>query len=101
MKKRKYLYRLAMSVFLILLLPLVIFIVCFGKYSYEKVENSNESYCKALMDYYMVQLDWMIINLKEHSALVCADSKKSTSILQGLHMSLQKPHFTFVAILNM
>lgn len=80
MKKRKYLYRLAMSLFLILLLPMVIFIISFGKYSYEKVESANESYCEALMDYYMVQLDQMIINLKEHAALVCADSKKAASI---------------------
>lgn len=80
MKKRKYLYRLAMSVFLILLLPMVIFIVCFGKYSYEKVEDANEEYCEALMDYYMVQVDQMVIDLKEHAALICADSKKSTSI---------------------
>ena len=80
MKKRKYLYRLAMSVFLILLLPMVIFIVSFGKYSYEKVEDANRVYCEALMDYYMVQLDQMIIDLKEHAASICADSKKSASI---------------------
>lgn len=80
MKKRKYLYRLAMSLFLILLLPMVLFIISFGKYSYEKVEVANEEYTTALMDYYMLQLDQMIIDLKEHSALVCADSKKASSI---------------------
>lgn len=80
MKKRKYLYRLAMSLFLILLLPMVIFIISFGKYSYEKVEAANEEYAQALMDYYMLQLDQMIIDLKEHAALVCADSKKASSI---------------------
>ena len=80
MKKRKYLYRLALSIFLILLLPLVIFIIGFGKYSYEKVEHTNEVYSEALMDYYMVQLDQMIINLREHAALVCAESKNPTSI---------------------
>ena len=51
-----------------------------GKYSYEKVEAANESYGEALMDYYMVQLNQMIIELKDHATLVCADSKKSSSI---------------------
>lgn len=80
MKKRKYLYRLAISVFFIILLPMFIFIVCFGKYSYEKVEATNEEYQEALMEYYMMQLDQMIIDLKEHAALICAASKEKTSI---------------------
>lgn len=80
MKKRKYLYRLAVSLFLVLLLPMVIFIVCFGKYSYEKVEDTNAEYAEALMDYYMAQIDQMVTDLKEHAALVSAESKKSNSI---------------------
>jgi len=80
MKKRKYLYRLAMSVFFIILLPMFIFIVCFGKYSYEKVEVANEEYQEALMEYYMTQLDRMVIELKEHAALVSAASKEKNSI---------------------
>ena len=81
MKKRKYLYRLAMSVFFIILLPMFIFIICFGKYSYEKVESANKEYQEALMEYYMTQLDQMVIDLKEHAALVSAASKEKNSIL--------------------
>lgn len=80
MRKRRYLYRLAMSIFGILLLPMVIFIVCFGKYSYEKVEEANEEYCEALMDHYMVQIDQMFIELKQHASFVCAQSKNATSV---------------------
>lgn len=80
MRKRKYLYRLAMSLLLIVLLPMVIFIISFSKYSYEKVRAANEEYTAALMDYYMLRLDQMIIDLEEHAALICADSKKSSSI---------------------
>ena len=80
MKKRKYLYRLAMSVFFIILLPMLIFIICFGKYSYDKVETANEEYQEALMEHYMVQLDQMVMELKEHASKVSADSKEYTSI---------------------
>ena len=44
MKKRKYLYRLAMSILLIVLLPLLIATIYFGKYSYDKVETTSEEY---------------------------------------------------------
>ena len=80
MKKRKYLYRLALSLFLILLLPMVIFIICFGKYSYEKVEDANDVYGEALMDYYMVQFDQMIMELKQQASSITADSKRAASI---------------------
>lgn len=80
MIKRKYLYRLAMSVFFIILLPMFIFIVCFGKYSYEKVEAANEEYQEALMEHYMTQLDQVVMELKEYTALICANSKSSSSI---------------------
>ena len=80
MKKRKYLYRLAMSVFFIILLPMFIFTVCFGKYSYEKVEAANEEYQEALMEYYMMQMDRMVLELKEYTALICANSKNSSNI---------------------
>ena len=80
MKKRKYLYRLAMSVFFIILLPMLIFIIFFGKHSYENVEKANEEYQEALMEYYMTQLDQVILDIKDHTAMICVDSKNSASI---------------------
>lgn len=80
MKKRKYLYHLAISVFFIILLPTFIFIVFFGKYSYEKVEAANKEYQDALMEHYMAQLDRMVMELKEHAAQVSAASREKTSV---------------------
>ena len=80
MKKRKYLYRLAMSILLIVLLPLLIAMIFFGKYSYEKVEATSEEYQSALMDFYMSRLDQMVDSLREHALQISADSKESTSI---------------------
>ena len=79
-KKRKYLYRLAMSVFFIILLPMLIFIIGFGRHSYENVEKANDEYQEALMEYYMTQLDQVILDIKDHTAMICVDSKNSASI---------------------
>lgn len=80
MKKRKYLYRLSISFLGIVLFPMVIFILCFSRYSYMKVETVNEEYYEALMEYYMSQLEHMVTGVKEHAATLCADSKDVTSI---------------------
>jgi len=80
MKKRKYLYRLALSLFLILLLPMGIFIIVFSKYSYEKVEDANRVYSDALMDYHAAQVDQLIIELRQQAASIAADSKSATSV---------------------
>lgn len=79
MRKRKYLYRLAVSLFFILLLPMVIFIVCFAKYSYDKLEAANTVHSEALMDYYMGQFDQFVQGMKDSTASLLADSKKSTN----------------------
>lgn len=80
MKKRKYLYRLAMSILLIVLLPLMIAMIWFGKYSYEKVEATGEEYQNTLMEFYMGRLDQMVISVKEHASKISADSKVYTSV---------------------
>ena len=80
MKKRKYLYRLAMSILFIVILPLLIAMMWFGKYSYGKVEATSEEYQGALMDFYMGQLDQMVISIREHASKISADSKVYTSI---------------------
>ena len=80
MRKRRYLYRLAMSIFGILLFPMILFIVIWGKYSYDKVEAANEEYQEAIMEYHMMKLDEMLIELREHAASVSVESKAKTSI---------------------
>ena len=80
MRKRKYLYRLAVSMFAVLLLPMSVFIICFGMYSYEKVEKTTEVYFEELMDFYMVQVDQLHDEMQKHTATIIAGSKKKDSI---------------------
>ncbi len=51
---------------MIVLLPLMIAMIWFGKYSYEKVETTSEDHQNSLMDFYMGRLDQMLVSLKEH-----------------------------------
>ena len=80
MKKRKYLYRLAMSILLIVLLPLLVAMIWFGRYSYEKVEATGEEYQNTLMEFYMGRLDQMVNSVREHASQISADSKVYTSV---------------------
>ena len=79
-KKRKYLYRLAVSVFFILLVPVILFFIFFWKRSYNELMKSNEIYYEEIVESYKVLLDKKIADLKVYASNISAQSKKADNL---------------------
>lgn len=83
MKKRKYLYRLALVMLLGLILPAVLVLNIFWRYALRGWEETNQDfYGKALFTYTSL-LDNKIKELETFAAQISADSREYNSILLG------------------
>jgi len=81
MKKRKYLYRLIVIVFFILVTPVVLIFELFGRKSFEEMEKANVVYYDNMLDSCMSLYDNIFFDLNEFAASISADSKHSSGIL--------------------
>lgn len=79
-KKRKYLYRLAVSIFSILLAPMIIFAVFFWKQSYRELLDSNDVYYEEVINSYKMVLDKKITDMKQYATNISVQSKKSDNL---------------------
>lgn len=82
-KRRKYLYRLAVSIFGILLAPMILFTVFFWKQSYHELLDSNDAYYEKVIDSYKMILDKKITNLRSHAINISVQSKEPDNLFFG------------------
>ena len=81
MKKRKYLYRLAIILCFIVFLPTILFLDIFWKKSFVELEQINEVYYDKMLDSYISLFDDIIQELNTFAASVSVESRQYTSLL--------------------
>lgn len=80
LKKRKYLYRLAVSIFGILLVPMMLFMFFFLGQSYKRLMDSTDQYYEELTKSYKSVLDKKLTGLKEHATGISVKSRNADSL---------------------
>ena len=81
MKKGKYLYKLIITIFLLILVPIIIWIIAGIKPSYERMVKLNDAYYNDVVKFYQTTIDNKLASLKMHAASIMVESKESDSVL--------------------